>query len=199
MNYKVTLTVGRYTDVIISYYVSFTGEVSDLQLVDSGSYGDDDEEVDEELMMGGYSTVDDLDGVKETVGGMNDDILNALDVADLCGYEDVSIDVVSAEQQVVAGMNYKVTINVKCVCPMKMETKYEAQNVIISYYVPLPDENGNQVATNVQLEDEGEVIAMELESEDDDDEDEKFLRLFRLARIVGPALLAFVVCLCVGM
>merc|ERR1719461_850499 len=195
MNYKVTLTVGRYTDVIISYYVSFTGEVSDLQLVDSGSYGDDDDEVDEEFMMGGYSTVDDLDEVRETVSGMNDDILSALDVADLCGYEDVSIDVVSAEQQVVAGMNYKVTINVKCVCPMKMETKYEAQNVLISYYVPL----GDQVATNLQLEDEGEVIAMELESDDDDDEDAKFLRLFRLARIVGPALLAFVVCLCVGL
>merc|ERR1712048_1045717 len=127
----------------------------------------------------GYSRVEDLDEVRETVGGMNDDILSALDVADLCGYEDVSINVVSAEQQVVAGMNYKVTINVKCVCPMKMETKYEAQNVVISYYVPL----GDQVATNLQLEDEGEVIAMELESEDDEEDDEKFLRLFRLARI----------------
>merc|ERR1719229_1280603 len=43
MNYKVSLIVGRYTDVIISYYVSFTGEASDLQLVDSGSYGDNDD------------------------------------------------------------------------------------------------------------------------------------------------------------
>jgi len=204
MNYKVTLTVGQYTDVIISYYVSFTGEASDLQLVDSGSYGDNNDDTnDEEFMMGGraggYSTVDDLDEVKETVSGLSDAILTAMDVVDVCGYEDVSIDVVSAEQQVVAGMNYKVTINVKCVCPMEMETKYEAQNVVISYYMPLPDKNGDQVATNLQMEDAGEVIAMDnLESGDDDEEDEQFVKYFRLARIVGPALLVIVICVCLG-
>merc|ERR1740123_2141820 len=194
MNYKVTLAVGMYTDVIISYYVSFNGEASDLQLIDSGSNAASVGG----MMSGGYSTVNDaaqLDAIKATVSGMNDDILRAMDVSELCGYEDVSIEVVNAMQQVVAGMNYKVRINVQCVCPMDAVMKYEAQNVVISYYVPLPDANGQQVATDLQLEDAGDVITMEEgEAYEDDYEDAEFVRLFRLARFVGPALLVIVAC-----
>merc|ERR1712129_668701 len=95
----------------------------------------------------------------------------------------------------------KVTINVQCVCPMDADMKYEAQNVVISYYMPLPDENGQQVAADLQLEDAGDVIAME-EGEGDayeEDEDTEFVRLFRLARFVGPALLVIVACVCMAM
>jgi len=124
-------------------------------------------------------------------------ILSAMDVSELCGYEDVSIEVVNAMQQVVAGMNYKVTMNVQCVCPMDADMKYEAQNVVISYYVPLVGE-----ATALQLEDAGDVITMEDgegDAYEDDDEDAEFVRLFRLARFVGPALLVIVACVCMGM
>merc|ERR1719415_54812 len=93
---------------------------------------------------GGYEAVDDLDAVEETVDDMTDDILSMMKTAHLCTGGEYDIEVVSAEQQVVAGINYRVTLTVG-----------KRENVIISYYVPLPDENGDQVPSDLELVDGG--------------------------------------------
>merc|ERR1712083_954557 len=118
-------------------------------------------------------------------------ILALAEATDACHHKSVIIDVLSAESQVVAGMNYRVTVDIKCICAKKMITKYEVDNVVISYYMPL----GAEEASNLEMIDNGTEVEMnEEESSDDDEEECKFARLFRLLKVVVPALLVIGIC-----
>merc|ERR1712176_929703 len=75
--------------------------------------------------VGSYQAVDDLDTVRADVQSMDADIRQLLQSAEILGEgENAAIIVTSAQSQVVAGMNYKVTLTVG---------RYT--DVIISYYV----------------------------------------------------------------
>jgi len=108
----------------------------------------------------------------------------------------MKITVVSAEQQVVAGMNYKVTINIKCACGhMDTATQYSARDAVISYFMPL----GESVPSDLQLIEDNayEECASDLE-EDESAMSWENARSFRLLRIVIPAVVVIGICVCLG-
>ena len=95
-------------------------------------------------MAGGFSDYSDLASVQATVDTINADIISLLTSEDLTVENDAEISVVSAQSQVVAGTNYRVTLNVG-----------SRQNVVIQYFVALPYANPDQLPSNIQLIDAG--------------------------------------------
>merc|ERR1712228_858209 len=109
----------------------------DLQLIDLGNGGVDN--------MGSYQQVNDLDTVNADIQTLDGDIRRLFENAGILSQgENAAIIVTSALSQVVAGINYKVYVTVG-----------QYSDILISYFVPLPDENGEQIPTDLQLIDAG--------------------------------------------
>merc|ERR1712039_30721 len=95
--------------------------------------------------VGCFTDYDDLDSVQDTVDGISDKIFALLKARSNIPLENgARLTVVSAQSQVVAGTNFRVTLNVG-----------SQENVIIQYFVALPYANPDQVPSNIQLIDEG--------------------------------------------
>jgi len=95
--------------------------------------------------LGCFTDYDDLDSVQETVDGISDKIFALFKARSKIPVENgARLTVVSAQSQVVAGTNFRVTLNVG-----------SQENVIIQYFVALPYANPDQVPSNIQLIDEG--------------------------------------------
>merc|ERR1712048_1117619 len=143
-NYAVTLAIGHYADVIIGYFVPLPSTdasqtPTNLHLIDSGY----------SRMVGSYSEVSDLSSVKTAVSSIESDIRSLL-VTEGLAVDDDEIDVVSAESQVVAGTNYRVTIDVGSML----------EDVVISYFIDLPVNDAEQTPTNLKLIDLGTSITL---------------------------------------
>jgi len=142
-NYKVTLNVGAFKSVLISYYVDLPVNdakqiPTNLHLIDAGE---------SELSVGSYSDISDLSEIEPTVSSMDSDIRSLLISDGLSVEDDDMISVVSASKQVVAGTNYQITFNVGL---------YD--DVIIQYFVDLPSNDAEQTPSNLQLIDLGSTI-----------------------------------------
>eukprot|EP01084_Bolivina_argentea_P116379 206794_1 len=132
MNYRVTLCVGSHEDVIVQYFVALpvndaTQTPQQLEVIDLGCVAPDDDTGDD--LAGSYHAVDDLSEVKGDVLRIKDDIVALLRASGLRVGADDSVAVVSAESQVVAGMNYRVKLNIG-----------SHLDVVVSYFVDLSDE-----------------------------------------------------------
>jgi len=102
-------------------------------------------EIEPEPCVGCYTDYDDLDSVQETVDGISDKIFALFKARSKIPVENgARLVVVSAQSQVVAGTNFRVTLNTG-----------SQQNVIIQYFIALPSANSDQVPSNIQLIDEG--------------------------------------------
>merc|ERR1712244_159579 len=98
-------------------------------------------EIEPEPCMGCYTDYDDLDFVQETVDGSSDKIFALFKARSKIPVENgARLTVVSAQSQVVAGTNFRVTLNVG-----------SQLNVIIQYFVGLKE----NVPSDIQLIDEG--------------------------------------------
>jgi len=144
-NYAVTIAIGHYADVIVGYFVplpsSDAGQTpTNLHLIDTGY----------SKMVGSYTGVSDLSSVKTTVSSIESDIRSLLVKEGLTVEDDDEIDVVSAESQVVAGTNYRVTIDVGSLL----------EDVVISYFIDLPVNDAEQLPTYLKLIDLGTSITL---------------------------------------
>jgi len=91
--------------------------------------------------LGCFTDYDDLDSVQETVDGISDKIFAVFKARSKIPVENgARLTVVSAQSQVVAGTNFRVTLNVG-----------SQLNVIIQYFVGLKE----NVPSDIQLIDEG--------------------------------------------
>merc|ERR1712244_21466 len=98
-------------------------------------------EIEPEPCMGCYTDYDDLDSVQETWDGISDKIFALFKARSKIPVENgARLTVVSARSQLVAGTNFRVTLNVG-----------SQENVIIQYFIGLKE----NVPTNIQLIDEG--------------------------------------------
>merc|ERR1719461_961620 len=94
--------------------------------------------------LGCFTDYDDLDSVQETVDGISDKIFAVLKARSKIPVENgARLTVVSAQSQVVAGTNFRVTLNVG-----------SQENVIIQYFIGLKENVPDQVPSNIQLIDE---------------------------------------------
>merc|ERR1712241_465800 len=144
-NYAVTMAIGHYADVIVGYFVPLPSSdasqtPTNLHLIDSGY----------SRMVGSYTEVSDLSSIKTAVSSVESDIRSLLVTEGLTVEDDDEIDVVSAESQVVAGTNYRVTIDVGSLL----------EDVIISYFIDLPVNDAEQTPTNLKLIDLGTSITL---------------------------------------
>merc|ERR1712241_1504451 len=144
-NYAVTLAIGHYADVIVGYFVPLPSSDSsqtptNLHLIDSGY----------SRMVGSYTEVSDLSSVKTAVSSIESDIRSLLVTEGLTVEDDDEIDVVSAESQVVAGTNYRVTIDVGSLL----------EDVVISYFIDLLVNDAEQTPSNLKLIDLGTSITL---------------------------------------
>merc|ERR1712048_8699 len=203
-NYAVTLAIGHYADVIIGYFVPLPSSdarqtPTNLHLIDSGY----------SRMVGSYTEVSDLSSVKTAVSSIESDIRSLLVTEGLTVEDDDEIDVVSAESQVVAGTNYRVTIDVGSLL----------EDVVISYFIDLLVNDAEQTPTNLKLIDLGTSITLvdtpsEMEttassdsaSDSSDaslqDEEQSVTDTIRTIRtedwvIVGTVLASVAACLCI--
>merc|ERR1712045_114339 len=88
------------------------------------------------------------------VDGISDKIFAVLKARSKIPVENgARLFVVSAQSQVVAGTNYRVTLNVG-----------SRQNVIIQYFVALPYANPDQLPSNIQLVDAGSASTVSMGS-----------------------------------
>merc|ERR1712241_3396 len=99
--------------------------------------------------VGSYNDISDLSAVKTTVSSMKSDIRTLLTSEGLSVGDDDEISVVSAESQVVAGTNYRITLDVGL-----------NENVIIQYFVDLPVDDAEQAPSNLKLIDLGQTITL---------------------------------------
>merc|ERR1712241_1601492 len=144
-NYAVTMAIGHYADVIIGYFVPLPSSdasqtPTNLHLIDSGY----------SRIVGSYTEVSDLSSVKTAVSSIESDVRSLLITEGLTVEDDDEIDVVSAESQVVAGTNYRVTIDVGSLL----------EDVVISYFIDLPVNDAEQTPTNLKLIDLGTSITL---------------------------------------
>merc|ERR1719273_2362097 len=100
--------------------------------------------------VGSYAEMSDLSSVKTAVSSIESDIRSLLVTEGLTVDDDAKIVVVSAESQVVAGTNYRVTIDVGSLL----------EDVVISYFVDLPVNDAKQTPTNLKLIDLGTTITL---------------------------------------
>eukprot|EP01084_Bolivina_argentea_P152626 266219_1 len=129
-NYHATFKVNGYRAYTVSFYVPDDDDEKlprDAKLIQAPTNSDSESK--EETLPGGWQQCEDecLDDRKKDVREMEDEIRELLDLDD----KDEVI-VVSASQQVVAGMNYRARLTI--------EDKDEAE---IQYYVDLAEKRGN--------------------------------------------------------
>eukprot|EP00488_Nonionellina_sp_1-RS-2012_P000442 TRINITY_DN111_c0_g1_i2.p1 TRINITY_DN111_c0_g1~~TRINITY_DN111_c0_g1_i2.p1 ORF type:complete len:218 (-),score=71.86 TRINITY_DN111_c0_g1_i2:82-735(-) len=138
------MNVGSYARIRIQYFVPLPQDgvaqsPQNLELINPGIdvtlYGDN---------MGSYERVDDLEQVESDVARIYDDIHGLLNNEGLSVSDDDSMMVVSAQSQVVAGTNYRVTLNIG-----------SHTGVIIQYFVDLPVNDEEQMPHNLKLIDSG--------------------------------------------
>jgi len=136
-NYKVTIDVANYKNVVIQYFIALpvndaSQTPQDLKVIDFGA-----------MQTGSYQMVDSqqLVEVKNDINSVQDQIRSLLKSEGIDINDDAKIDVISAQSQVVAGTNYRVTLKVG-----------DRQNVVIGYYVALPVDDKRQSPSNVKLE-----------------------------------------------
>ena len=89
-----------------------------------------------DAIAGGYHSCNDLESIKKTFADHNQEFVSFLKLKQMKIDDNVEIIAMSAECQVVAGINYEVTINV---------TPYS--NVIIKYFIAL----GSSIPTQMEL------------------------------------------------
>lgn len=139
-NYHVTINIGAAQQAMIAYFVGLNDATpTDLKVIMKLQL-----DTDTNASMGSYESVSDLDAVKETVGGIENDIISLLQQNNLDVDDDAIIMVTSAQSQVVAGTNYAVTMAIG-----------QYKDVIVGYFVPLPSSDADQTPTNVHLIDTG--------------------------------------------
>jgi len=144
-NYKVTLNIGSLTNVIIGYYIDLPVNDADqtpknLHLIAAGT---------QMVTVGSYADVSDLSTVKTQVSSVESDILSLLSSQGLSYEDDDEISVVSAQSQVVAGTNYRVTMDIG-----------ENKNVIVQYFVDLPVNDSEQTPSNMKVIDLGQTLTL---------------------------------------
>ena len=136
------MDVGAYTSVVVGYFIDLPVNDANqtpthLHLINAGT---------KRTNVGSYTdvSVSDLDVVKTTVSSIDSDIRSLLNLNELTIADSDTISVVSAESQVVAGTNYRVTI------AFGMH-----ENVIIQYFIDLPVNDADHTPSNLQLVDLG--------------------------------------------
>eukprot|EP01084_Bolivina_argentea_P146594 256630_1 len=146
INYIVTINIGSlYTNIIIKYFIGLDINNQTPQDLDIISLGDGSG-----IIVGGWSNVlpIDLDDIRLDIMKIESNLRELLINYNILQENDRSvIIVVSAQQQIVSGINYKVIIDV---------AMYE--DVIISFYVPLISIDPNQIPIDLKLIDSGEMI-----------------------------------------
>merc|ERR1712048_741799 len=149
MNYEVTLKCGAYT-LTIKYFIALPYAnpkriPSDLELLTV--LGKDPEsttttapyQAEEGIKAGGYGVVDDLSPIQDQVDCIRDDIICLLKDKELDVDESTTCKALSAKSQVVAGMNYEVTL--KC----------GAYTLTIKYFIALPYANPERTPSDLEL------------------------------------------------
>eukprot|EP01084_Bolivina_argentea_P197590 338578_1 len=124
VNYRVTMDVASYTNIIIQYFIGLDENnqiPQDIQLIDVGENRADIN------MIGTYNNVSDLNDVSYTIYSAIRELLISKGMS--ITYNDY-VSVVSATQQVVTGINYMITLNIGIYT-----------NVIIKYFIDLGTQN----------------------------------------------------------
>eukprot|EP00484_Ammonia_sp_Unknown_P023547 CAMPEP_0197024386 /NCGR_PEP_ID=MMETSP1384-20130603/4931_1 /TAXON_ID=29189 /ORGANISM="Ammonia sp." /LENGTH=447 /DNA_ID=CAMNT_0042452759 /DNA_START=131 /DNA_END=1471 /DNA_ORIENTATION=+ len=127
-----------FITLIAALYLLHCSLAANSRLLQGEGYGEGGKDKDEPLL-GGYSKVskEELDSVIELVAKIEDDVQGLLSVEDDC-----EIRVLSAQRQVVAGMNY--VVNVKSCRP-------DRDQDVIKFFVDLPVNDPEQMPQNLEL------------------------------------------------